>query len=352
MVKAMAALEEAFNVSFINTTRREGLQGTDSCDLFTPSSALVRSKIFAYSILIPVALLGNILTIIVVYTNKNMRNTLDYFIINMAVSNLLIPLVTLPYQIVKTANNSNVWLMDGTAGEFMCKVLFLLVDVSPVVSIFSLIAMSLEPFRAIVCRCRNNSYFGPRRRVLIILIIWLTSLTLFSPYFYTFRLEHYKNNTYCVQRWTPAFDQVKAHRTFTTIVLVLVIIIPFFILTALYSAILITLIKCLPLYNPQSSAARGRRHQTIRNTTIMAFTLVLAFGVCWGPFNAIMILWAFAWDWKPLPCPWQLFFLCAQYLTYAYSCLCPSSYFLFFNKYKQGLKRFFLRLLYVTSNGS
>ncbi|XP_031560581.1 neuropeptide Y receptor type 6-like [Actinia tenebrosa] len=350
----MANFEGAFNASIMNTSS-DGLQAMVPCDLFSPSSAVVRSKIFAYSILIPVALLGNILTILVIYTNKNMRTTLDYFIINMAISNLLIPVVALPYQIIKTANNSNVWLVDGTTGECLCKVVFLLVDVSPVASIFSLIGMSLKPFRAIVCRCRNESYFfvSSRRRTLLILCIWLMSLTIFSPYFYTFRLHRHNNTTYCVQRWSPAFDQVKAHRTFSAIVLVLVIIIPFFILITLYSAILITLIKCLPLYNPQSSAARSRRNKTIKNTTKMAFTLVLAFGLCWGPYNVFMIFWGFAWDWKPLPsCNWYLIFLCAQFLTYAYSCLCPSIHFLFFNKYKRGMKRLFLRFLYVTSNGS
>lgn len=323
------------------------------CDSFS-SSDVTSGKLFAYSILIPVALLSNILTLLVIYTNKNMRSTLDYFIVNMAISNLFIPVVALPYQIVKTADKSAVWLVDGIAGEFLCKVVFILVDVSPVVCIFSLTGMTLERFIAVVRRCRDERSFhmNPKCRTFLIVSIWLMALIIFSPYFYTFRLHHYDNMPYCVQRWSPAFDHVKAHRTFTTIVLVLVIMIPFFLLTIMYSAILITLTKCLPHYSPQSSAARERRHQTIKNTTIMAFALVIAFGLCWGPYNVVIMLWAFAWDWQPLPsCGWRLFFLCAQYLTYAYSCFCPSISFLFFTKYKRGMKRLFLKLLFMTSHG-
>lgn len=73
-------------------------------------------KIFVYTIMIIVSLIGNILIILVVAKNKRMRTTTNYYIVNLAVSDLL---VTLSCTWVNLVNElSEGWIL----GSFFCKV--------------------------------------------------------------------------------------------------------------------------------------------------------------------------------------------------------------------------------------
>ncbi|XP_020900336.1 galanin receptor type 1-like [Exaiptasia diaphana] len=317
-----------------NTSFHEGF----SCQPLSPTSAVIIGKIWAYSILIPASLFGNILTIVVIYANKNLRRPLDFFIMNMAISNLFIPCVVLPYQIVKTANNANYWLVDGLVGEFMCKFVFILADMCPVVSIYSLIGMTGERFVAVIYGTKAPRNSITRR----IVLIWILSFILFTPYFYTFRLHRLNNNWYCLQRWSPLLDHVAAYRIHMTILVVVCIILPFCLLTAMYAVILITLTKCLPYFKPESKNGRERRYKAIRSTITQALALVAVFGLCWGPYNVMVLVWGFVWNWSNFPsCDVRLLFICAQFMTYSDSCVSPSVYFIFFPRYKRAMKRVF-----------
>lgn len=307
------------------------------CDFLSPTRTASTGKILAYSILILAGFFGNILTVLVLYTNKSLRDSMDLYIVNMAVSNLVIPCIVLPYQIVKTTFSSeSAWLVDGIAGEIMCKFVFIVADMCPVVAIYSLVGMTGDRFLAVVYRSKPTKNFIRFR----LLLTWLVSLGLFSPYFYTFRLHLWKGRLRCLQRWSPALDHVTAQRAYFTIVLVVAVIVPFCLLTIMYSAILITMTKCLPYFKPQTPAGRQRRSKAIRSTTVQALALVVVFGLCYGPYNVIVLIWAFALDWHFFKsCELRILFFCAQFLTYAYTCISPSVYFVFFPKYKRALMR-------------
>jgi len=196
--------------------------------------------------------------------------------------------------------------------------------------------MTADRFLAVVYRSR------PSRKSLRVRIFltWILSFALFSPYFYTFRLHHMKTGLYCLQRWSPAFDHVTAQRAYIAIMLVIAVIIPFCLLTIMYLAILITMSKCLPYFKPQTRVGRQRKHKAIRSTTTQALALVVVFGICYGPYNVIVLIWGFAWNWLTFAsCELRLLFFFAQFLAYTYSFISPSVYFMFFPKYKRAFKR-------------
>ncbi|EDO43782.1 predicted protein, partial [Nematostella vectensis] len=100
----------------------------------------------AFSLVLIVSLIGNILVILVVYKNKNMRKTINYFIVNMAASDIIIPVLVMPMQIARTANSETqgAWLVEGTAGLALCKIVYFLADISGPVSILSLVCMAVD----------------------------------------------------------------------------------------------------------------------------------------------------------------------------------------------------------------
>lgn len=73
-------------------------------------------KIFVYSLMILVSVIGNILIILVVAKNKRMRTTTNYYIVNLAASDLLVTLSCTWVNLVSDLSEG--WIL----GSFFCKV--------------------------------------------------------------------------------------------------------------------------------------------------------------------------------------------------------------------------------------
>ncbi|GFO10642.1 cholecystokinin receptor type a [Plakobranchus ocellatus] len=71
-------------------------------------------QVALYSIIFSTALVGNLLIIITLIQNKRMRTVTNVFLLNLAVSDLLLALVCMPFTLVP------VLLMDFIFGAFMC----------------------------------------------------------------------------------------------------------------------------------------------------------------------------------------------------------------------------------------
>ncbi|XP_012941704.2 cholecystokinin receptor type A, partial [Aplysia californica] len=98
----------------------------------------VEIQIALYSIIFVLALVGNLLIIITLIQNKRMRTVTNVFLLNLAISDLLLALVCMPFTLVP------VLLMDFVFGSFMCVFIRYLQAVSVGVSCFTLVAISLE----------------------------------------------------------------------------------------------------------------------------------------------------------------------------------------------------------------
>jgi len=113
---------------------------------------LSETKLVLYSVLLVFSLLGNILVIAVVFYNENLRSDFNYLIVNMAISDLFIPLLAIPQRISEVSGllRPNEWLIGGVGGAFLCKLSYFSSDFAPAVSIFSLVVIAASRFVAIV----------------------------------------------------------------------------------------------------------------------------------------------------------------------------------------------------------
>jgi len=73
-------------------------------------------KITVYSLIMALALVGNLLIIIVVAKNKRMQSTTNYFIVNLAISDLLVTCCCTWVRLVDDLTEG--WVL----GSFFCKV--------------------------------------------------------------------------------------------------------------------------------------------------------------------------------------------------------------------------------------
>ena len=88
---------------------------------------------FAYGVIIVVALIGNCFIGAIAFKTKSMGRTIDYLIVNMAMSDLLLPIFTVPR--ILTDLYAVYWLIDGPPGLALCKLCYFLQDVFTAVSI-------------------------------------------------------------------------------------------------------------------------------------------------------------------------------------------------------------------------
>jgi len=83
-------------------------------------------KTFAFCLILLVSLAGNTVIGIIVYKKKTIRKPINFFIVNMAMSNLLFPIFLIPLDIQLLYINS--WLIGGSLGE-ACKLVYLLITI-------------------------------------------------------------------------------------------------------------------------------------------------------------------------------------------------------------------------------
>ena len=74
-----------------------------------------------YSITILVSLVGNTFLIYMVWKRPDVRSLTSFMFVNMAVADLLVTLVMMPWSIAFFYTNAQ-WLITGTFGDFTCRV--------------------------------------------------------------------------------------------------------------------------------------------------------------------------------------------------------------------------------------
>ena len=125
-----------------------------------------------------ISLVGNTLIAIIIYKTKTMRTSTNYFIINTAMSDLLVPISVFPSFLIEI--HGGFWFFSGEEGLVVCKVVFFLQYVSCIVSVENLVLIAVDRFGAVVFPLRPP-LFGPKLCLFFILATWLVAVSLCSP---------------------------------------------------------------------------------------------------------------------------------------------------------------------------
>ncbi|XP_020611475.1 neuropeptide FF receptor 2-like [Orbicella faveolata] len=129
------------------------MNGTQPSGCYWNHTAGEIGMTFAYCLIFLVSLAGNTVVGIIVYKTKTMRKPINFFIVNMAMSDLLFPIFLIPREIQLLYIDS--WLIGGPLGQALCKLVIFLSDVSLIVSIQSLVLIAVDRFAAVVYPLRS-----------------------------------------------------------------------------------------------------------------------------------------------------------------------------------------------------
>ena len=311
------------------------------------TQAEIAFKALAYFMILLVSSVGNLLIVSITYKNKQLRKSINFFIFNMAVSDLFNPLTIMPIQIVHIISGSDSWNIDNPwmLGNIFCKLCYFLPDVSLVVSIESLVLISMERFVATVFPlCTKLESL--KARLISILSIWIVAIAVHAPYFYTFTLKvnPHDNKTYCKLSWRRAFDHVETNNRFITANFVTFILVPICVFAIVYGTIVRVLKKKnMQLKQQLSYRQRYREHQ-LRKIVRMSVALIISFIVCTIPLLCFLFARIFLWNWKePAICSFRTVIpFIATFMLHSWSavnpCVCLISNKIYFDSLRKILR--------------
>ncbi|XP_053698688.1 neuropeptide F receptor [Sabethes cyaneus] len=280
------------------TTYRQGLieQFTNNRKVDEPAFHLL---IVMYSILIVFGATGNSLVVMAVVRKPQMRTARNMFIVNLAISDLLLCLVTMPLTLVEIL--TKYWPMGPL--PFLCKSIGTLQATSIFVSTISITAIALDRYQVIVYPTRDS--LQVMGAIVILTGIWIISLILASPMFIIRQLIHYDVHllslgidyiSYCVEEWPIAHGRVY-YSVFTLCVQYLL---PILTVSVAYLRIYFKLKHRLVVTTtsiassaiskdgkPVRERERGRRMQ---RTNYLLISIALIFGISWLPLNLFNLI--------------------------------------------------------------
>ena len=310
-----------------------------SCPLDRETTLSTVFKTIAYCLVLLLSLVGNSAVIAIVYRDKKMRTITNYWITNMAVSDLIFPLVASPYKIAQIFTGNNVWLIKGDIGLALCKITIFLGDVSTAISIQSMVFIAVERFCAVKFPLIVAA-LQPKMK-LFIPMTWLLGSALHSPHFYTARLVSQGGKTFCIVSWAPAFNDIQAHRIYFLSVFVLLYALPLALLIFLYTSIVVQLKKPkVPTWNNEKEGSlRKLREKNNLNILKMSMAVVFVFFICFSPLIFVACYQLF----NAFDCISSNLFFSVFFFAQSYPACNPVVYFIFSINFRKGLQLIFSR---------
>ena len=292
---------------------------------------------FAYCLIFLVALVGNTVIGIIVYKTKTMRKPINFLIVNMAMSDLLVPIFLIPWDIQVLYINS--WLIGGPLSQALCKLVSFLASVSILVSIQSLVLIAVDRFGAVVFPLRSP-LISSKLCLFLILANWIIAMAVLSPYLFAYKLVEYPGGLVCEPSWKEVFGESSSFKNYFVSILMIFILIPLVSIAILYIIIYIKL-KSQKTPGEQSANAGQQRQQRERNVLKLAIAVVLGFAVCWLPFSIDWFIFRFAPDIYIWSCGFQYFAFFAILMTRVNCAMNPCICFIFCKNYRTGVKNLF-----------
>ena len=305
------------------------LNATNStCDRFQLSLPVKIFNIIALLAIFFISLVGNTSIIIVVHKRSELKKTMNYFIVNMAVSDFVVPITALAETLQSTFWQ---WPTGSIATLILYKIQTFLMSISVAVSIQSLVWMTIDRFVAVVWPLKFH-LISPRVRRIAIGSTWIVASLMNGVDLYSVTIKDRDGKMTCDEE-PQSLAPIKALNYLRVI---LFFISPIILMIVLYSAIAVALRKQDKVR--RGIAAQNTNQKKTNQAIKMSLCVVLLYLLCVFPFSIIVMF---------LPTPFSRTCLFKHLLRFFGLLLTLSSAtnpiicFTFMASYRSGLKDIF-----------
>eukprot|EP00064_Thunnus_orientalis_P000895 superscaffoldBa00000052_g896 len=157
---------EAFNGSVLDHIFPN--DSITTCRNFTLDSQVIGVGIFL-SVFILVAIVGNILVILSVLCNKHLQTVTNFFIVNLAMADLLLSIIVLPFS--ASLEVLGCWVF----GRVFCNIWAAVDVLCCTASILSLCIISIDRYIGVKYCLKYPSIMTERKAVAILILVWVSS---------------------------------------------------------------------------------------------------------------------------------------------------------------------------------
>ncbi|XP_075591733.1 orexin receptor type 2-like isoform X1 [Dermatophagoides farinae] len=168
--------------------------------------------IILYSFTACFAFISNLLTIIVMWKGKRCTRDLRKFLINLSIADLLMAMFTIPF--TYTYYMFGHWIFVPS----MCSIVNFAQLTTITVSIYTLVAIAIDRYMAIMHPLKKSKSWFKRHRTLIVILIWLSGLLLGLLQFFASETKTFIHNQReyisCDERWKPESMEGKLYTAF------------------------------------------------------------------------------------------------------------------------------------------
>uniref|UniRef100_A0A3B5AWH4 G-protein coupled receptor 54-like n=1 Tax=Stegastes partitus TaxID=144197 RepID=A0A3B5AWH4_9TELE len=236
-----------------------------------------------FGLIMLVGLVGNSLVIHVVTKHQQMKTVTNFYIVNLATTDILFLVCCVPF--TATLYPLPSWIF----GEFMCRLVNYLQQVTAQATCITLSAMSVDRCYVTVYPLQSLRRRTPRMALAVSVSIWIGSLLLSIPVAVYQRLEAgywFGPQTYC----SEVFPSARLQRAFIIYSFLAVYLLPLLTITACYAFMLKRMGQSS--VNPIDSSYQVREEPSAR-VSRMVVVMVVLFLICWGPIQVCILLQAF-----------------------------------------------------------
>ena len=324
----MSALPDYETVEFVNiSVDNYSTEWSYNYGGSGPPQALIRSIYGIFGSIFVLGVLGNLMVIIAASRRlQGMHKTMSVFITNLSFADLLFLTFCMPFSAAVFTIPSYIF------GNFICKFANFTMYASMLASIYTLVAMSLDRYIAVVYPLKFFNIRTFRNSLKTVLVIWAVSIAFSSPYLYVFTTEsvNYTTHTeiYCVERWHYRQQRPRFH----IFLFLCGYAVPFVVITVAYLRILCVLWR---KFQPTTDGSQSNISKNKNKVTLMVCIVVTAFGFCWLPHH-IINLWMGFGDF-PFTMGTMIFKLFSLCISSFNSCLNPIIYSIMSDNFRHAL---------------
>ncbi|CAL4120931.1 unnamed protein product, partial [Meganyctiphanes norvegica] len=313
----------------------------DDDELYEVTTGVLVALSLFYGTISLVAILGNALVMWIVATSRKMHSVTNYFIANLALADIIIGLFCIPFQFQAAL------LQRWNLPHFMCAFCPFFQTVSVNVSVFTLTAIAVDRYRAIVfpLGARPSKF----RSKLVIMVIWLFSITIAIPNAIALRVVTVKGGiNQCLSARINLDLSTNIDQKFMLLYSYLLVGLQYFLPLGVISFTYLRMGWELWGSRQPGNADDTRDAHVLKNkkkVIKMLFMVVAIFTFCWAPLQTYHVLQEISAinDYRYINIVW---FFCYS-LAMTNSCCNPFIYAIYNEKFKREFRTKF-RWLFTT----
>uniref|UniRef100_A0A8C8RUA1 Substance-P receptor n=1 Tax=Pelusios castaneus TaxID=367368 RepID=A0A8C8RUA1_9SAUR len=252
--------------------------GTDANQFLQPAWQIALWAV-AYSLIVVVAVVGNIVVMWIILAHKRMRTVTNYFLVNLAFAEA--SMAAFNTVVNFTYGIHNEWYYGLT----YCKFHNFFPIAAVFASIYSMTAIAVDRYMAIIHPLQPR--LSAIATKVVIGVIWFLALLLAFPQGYYSMTAELPNRVVCLVAW-PEHDSKVYEKTYHFCVTVLIYLLPLLVIGCAYTVVGITLWAS---EIPGDSSDRYHEQVSAKRKVVkMMIVVVCTFAGCWLPYHMFFLL--------------------------------------------------------------